>query len=249
MEGWPIVRAYDCTVCIKTLVRPKLLKRLLASMSGVGMPVLVADDSPDDQKQENEDVCAKRSRVEYLPLAHDVGLSAGRNAMLDHISTPLFVMLDDDFVFLRGTDLWEMATYVQFGLFDLVGGTVLHHGQEAHYEGFIEIDKRTLKLRPISHPAQGPTACEITYNFLAGNTDICRRVRWDDRLKLCEHQAFFLRCKEAGVRVGYIPHVAIDHKPTSPSAYSPYRKTRSREFFELFKGLYGIDQLSGSLSV
>ena len=240
--------AHTTTVCIKTLVRPKPLERLLASTLGHGLPILVADDSPEEEQQESRKVSRGFPGVRFLALPHDVGLSAGRNAMLDEIDTPYFVMMEDDFVLTERSNLRDLVAHVEGGLFDLVGGTVLHHGALSHYEGFIEVRNNTLELTPIKHPVQGPTACDITFNFLAGKTDLIRRVRWDDRLKVCEHQAFFLRCKAAGVRVGYVPHVQIDHKHESPPAYSYYRKARSNEYFALFKELYGFEDVCGSLA-
>jgi len=240
----------DVTICIKTLVRPLLLKRLLDSLmytTEPGARIIVADDSPDHLQSDG--LCAEYPGVRFLPLEDDVGLSAGRNAMIDAIDTSYFVMLDDDFVSVDAHAISMLVDSVRCGLFDIAGGHVTHHGQHAHYEGFIEVRDRTLHLTSLKHPVSGPTRCDITYNFLAGDAQKARHVRWDDRLKLCEHQAFFLRAKAAGLNVGYVPDAWIDHQPSSPPAYSPYRKTRSGQYFELFKELYGIDQISGSLSV
>ena len=241
MSGQP-----DITICIKTLLRPVLLERLLKSIHGrCALPVLVADDSP--AGSQSRALC-ERCGAAFLSLSEDVGLSAGRNALVDAVTTPAFIMLDDDFVACPGTDFAKLGQFVLSGLFDVAGGHVLHHGQPTHYEGFLALQNRTLKLTPLRHPVDGPTACDIVYNFIAGNTEKVGAVRWDDRLKICEHQAFFIRCQRAGLRVGYIPDIRINHMPEGPPAYSPYRKTRANEFFALFKELYGISGLSGSLS-
>lgn len=237
----------DTTVCIKTLLRPRLLDRLLDSMWDVRGPVLVTDDSPVETREETEAICISYG-VGYLPLPEDVGLSAGRNAMLDAIQTPYFVMLDDDFVFTSRTDLPALLAPVRDGDFDLTGGTVMHKGTITHFEGFFKVEDRVMKLRPLKHPVKEPTACDIVYNFLGGVTDRIRTVRWDDRLKLCEHQAFFIRAKEQGVRVGYVPESVIDHRPEAPPEYTAYRKVRSNEYYALFCRLYDLDGVQGSLA-
>lgn len=238
----------NATICVKSLVRPKLLDRLLQSLRPFPFPVLVADDSPARQMAMAAEV-AERHGARFLPLAEDVGLSAGRNALLDAVTTPAFIMLDDDFVATPATDLPGMVAALDAGPFDLVGGTVLHFGTATHFEGFMEIRKQSLKLSPIKHPAAGLTPCDITYNFLAGRTEVIRAVRWHDELKLCEHQAFFLRCKDRGVRVAYMPSSHIDHRPESPPEYSQYRKVRSGEYYQVFLRLFGLTGVQGSLAV
>ena len=80
----------NLTAIIKTFERPRALDRLIRSIRRdyPDLPIIVGDDSFHPYR---------RTDVEYLRLPPDIGASAGRNAMLHRVQTPLFLQLDDDF--------------------------------------------------------------------------------------------------------------------------------------------------------
>src|SRR5262245_33086750 len=86
------------TAIVKTFERPRSLDRLVRSIRRRyrDLRVLVGDDSMTPYP---------RTDVEYVRLPVDVGVAAGRNALLELVQTPYFVSLDDDFAFTEETDL------------------------------------------------------------------------------------------------------------------------------------------------
>ena len=236
----------DTTLLVKTLERPEALRRLLASIQDQDLPwpVLVADDASDHTAARA--VCAAFPKVRLLELEHDVGLSAGRNALVDAADTPFVVVLDDDFVLLPASNLERLVSFPRSGVCDIAGGTVYHNGQITHYEGTMRLDPPRLFMVPVK--ALGPTRVDICYNFLAADRGALQRVQWNPALKLCEHQDFFLRAQVAGLKVWYIPDVAINHIPTNEGNYGYYRRTRGTELFELFKRTWGIEAIVGTVA-
>lgn len=85
----------DVTFLVKTHERPQCLRKLLLSLR-TQFPrtrVIIADDGRVSLRHQLND-----ELVTVLTLPYDVGLSAGRNALLERVETTYFVTLDDDFV-------------------------------------------------------------------------------------------------------------------------------------------------------
>jgi glycosyltransferase involved in cell wall biosynthesis len=85
----------DVTFLVKTHERPQCLRKLLLSLR-TQFPrtrVIVADDGRVSLRHRLDD-----ELLTLLTLPYDVGLSAGRNAMLERVETKYFITLDDDFV-------------------------------------------------------------------------------------------------------------------------------------------------------
>jgi len=240
----------DCTALVKSLLRPVSLERLLASLRQYcpDLAILVADDGPACDREPVARVCDHHgARVLWLP--HDVGLSVGRNVLVDACATPFFLLLDDDFVVLPDSHIPALVDEVRAGRFDIAAGTVLHWGQPTHYEGYMERQGRHLHMRPVQHPVTRPVAVDLAFNFFAARTEAVRRVRWHDALKLCEHQSFFLRCQRAGVRVGYVPAAQIDHRPQTEGDYGAYRKMRGNAYYQMFLESEDLEGILGTVAV
>lgn len=122
----------------------------------------------------------------------------------------------------------------------IVAGSLYLPGQEDSPYAYAELldvvdDGRELRMRKGSHgPLPGFEAdCsrhDIVLNFFAARTDAVRQMGgWDARLKLGEHQDFFLRAKQAHLGVAVCPTYAValhdqDHSDTD------YKRKRMREF-------------------
>lgn len=237
------------TLCIKTIERPTFLGRLLQSIRAIypagratSPPIRVADDAEDYAPARK--VCLRWDAL-HLPLPHDVGLSAGRNALVEAATTPYVIILDDDFECFPDTDFGQLVRFVEGGIFDIAGGTVYHNGSETHYEGWMRLQGDRLEMGPRKQRT-GPSRVDICYNFLAARRATLLDTRWDPALKMCEHQDFFLRCQRAGVKVGYVPDVRINHLPGHEGRYTEYRKVRAMEFYEQFKRNWGLTAIQGS---
>ena len=66
---------------------------------------------------------------------------------------------------------------------------------------------------------------DIIPNFFIADTKELKRVRWDDKLKVIDHSAFFYNCKFNGLKVAYTNSFSIDHDHTfeRSAEYSAFR--------------------------
>jgi GT2 family glycosyltransferase len=225
------------TFIVKTHERPQCLRKLLQSLRLVfpTTSVLVADDGQVSLRMQPD------PHTHVVTLPYDVGLSAARNALVERVQTPFFVTLDDDFVFSERTSIARLLAVLEARPeLDIVAGSLYLPGQESQPYAYAELldvvdDGRELRMRKGSHgPVPGFEGdCErydIALNFFVARTARIRAMGgWDARLKLGEHQDFFLRAKRAGLGVAVCPSLATalheqDHSDAN------YKRKRMREF-------------------
>jgi len=245
-----IANLTQLTAIIKTFERPRVLARLLASMHKYypELRVLVADDSLDGQSRE----FPVSANTYYLRLPADVGLSAGRNAMLARVRTPYFLLLDDDLQFHRRTRLETLLQSVAGGEQDLVAGDLIgcqrkwlfvqRKPQPGH--GTLHVQGGNLTLRRGGLLTDdGLVRCDLVHNFFVARTDRVRAMGgWDPDLKLDEQVEFFFRARQFSLRVGMCPEVTAFHWATRRPGprYSEYR---SRNFNSLAWDKMGLKQM------
>lgn len=222
----------EVTAIIKTFERPRALQRLLRSIRRwyPGLRILVGDDSFTPSRNPG---------VPTLRLPPDVGASAGRNALLQRVDTPLVLQLDDDFEFTRQTRIERLADPVATGRFDLVGGDCLRcrrkwfgwlRTKRQPFYGRITRRQAELQLLPGGRAAaDGYLVCDIVPQFFVARTDVLRSAGgWDPDLKTEEHEELFVRLQERGARVAYAPDVLTRHWFELPPHYAPYRRRSYR---------------------
>jgi GT2 family glycosyltransferase len=235
-----MVELSQMTAIIKTFQRPRSLDRLIASIRRFypGAGIAVADDGYTP---------ATRTDVDYLRLPLDVGLSAGRNALLRHIQTPYFLILDDDLEFTRHTSIEILLELVASGVVDLAGGDYLRckhrllfvRQRRQPFHGVFRYQDDDLHLAAASHASYAThLRCDFVHNFFVARTEqILGFGGWDEELKLNEHVEFFVRAQRAGIRVGYCPQVVARHWMERPAGYAQYR---DRDFTRLAAAKIGV---------
>jgi GT2 family glycosyltransferase len=228
------------TAIIKTFQRPRSLDRLIRSIRRYypGLAIAVADDGFTP---------SPRSDVGYLRLPADVGLSAGRNALVRHIRTPYFLLLDDDLEFTRKTQIERLLALVCSGTVDIAAGDyyrckhklffVRSHWQPFH--GIFQFQDGDLRLANSTHETHSTyELCDVVHNFfVARATDVLALGGWDEELKLNEHVEFFVRAHRRGMRVGYCGDVIIRHWMERHAGYTQYR---DRDFTPLAAQKIGV---------
>ncbi|WP_162932362.1 glycosyltransferase [Solimonas sp. K1W22B-7] len=174
------------TLVVKTFERRPLLLRLLRSIRRhyPRIRIVVADDSRHSEPVES---------VEYLTLPFDSGVSAGRNAGLARVRTPYTMILDDDFVFYRGTDLLaSLRRLVAEECIDILGGIVITLPMMEWNDS-----SRMSIYKPDAAPAAerigGLERRRKVPNFFIARTARLAQVGWDARLKRLDHIDFFTR--------------------------------------------------------
>ena len=236
------------TIVAKAFERPQCLRRLLDSAARMypGIEVIVLDDS-ERPSLSVEDIARYRAapgglELQYIRSEYDIGLSDGRNRLVELATTPFVLLVDDDFELKTKGGVEELLSALEGGGFDLAGGCVDSPQGDAWSYSFHE-SEGTLTLTPfvpcalVAAPAppdyvsQGASCwrADFILNFFLARTEFLWRVKWDARLKLGEHEDFFLRVKDAGGRVAMC-RGASAYNDNSCDLTEAYKEKRRRVF-------------------
>ena len=232
----------DLTAIIKTFERPACLDRLIRSIRAFypRLRIIVADDGF---------IPTPREDVDYLRLPPDVGISAGRNALLEQVCTPYFLLLDDDLKFTEQTQVERLLAVARRGPNVIAGGTYLRckrkfglwvQRREQPYHAIFQRNQDSLELKRGWHGHRDDHyECDLVHNFFVARTKEIRAIGgWDTRLKLHEHEDFFLRTQQAEMHIAYCPEVIAEHwNASTPRRYS---KFRNLDFLPFALSLHGI---------
>ena len=208
-----------------------LLEELLNSIFKFypGAKVTVADQSKDINSLFYNKFKGYDLRV--LPLPYDCGLSFARNVLVENTKREYKLLLEDDFKFTEETDIEKMVKLAEIA--DIVGGKVYKKNQILNFECYLK--KYGKELHQIYDGDKWKHHEGITYkktgcvlNFALFRKNVFYDVKWDNRLKLREHQHFFYRARNK--KIVYTPDVAIlDNK--KGAGHPSYRKLKSRDEF------------------
>ncbi len=241
----------EVSLIIKTFERPRTLDRLLRSIlssPAADCVILISDDS---LRPITSDLF-ERENIQYFKLPYDSGLSYGRNYLVERVTTPYCVLLDDDFFFIPATRLDILLDIVRHKGFDLAAGK--YDGpQWGPGFGILERTGNDLSISMGAAPRSmfnGLPVYDFTNNFFLARTETLRDVPWDNRFKIYgEHTDFFLRYS-ARYKVTFADEVAIGHDSSGYSfrggllRHAPNRGCRSlrilarKHGFERFHGKY-----------
>jgi glycosyltransferase involved in cell wall biosynthesis len=238
-------------VIIKSFMRPQVLTKCVEAVH-LYYPknrILVGDDS----QYFDEAILAGFSNVEVYRFPFDIGLSAGRNRLLEKVNTEYFLLLDHDFILHDDKTIEKMLAVATATDATIVGGLAWDEGAKAprDYCGFFtkedgEYVLNYYDMEKIKYNRAGDVRyceCRFTQNFMLGRTADFRNrsIHWDDDLKLMEHEDFFIRFP-LDLRVITTPDVTVTHlcsqKNNSDPVYSAIRydkahKRRMRDKYKL----------------
>jgi len=232
---------HDVTAVVKTFERPHCLNRLLTSLRRFypQMPVIVCDDGF---------VPSYRSDVAYIRTEPDIGLSAGRNRLVEEVDTPYFLLLDDDLVFTEASKIERLATIVKTHDVSLAAGDYITCKQKFFRErkkreefcGTFERTNGHLALHRGYHKKINDFyLCDMVVNFFVADVEAVRSMGgWDTELKVDEHVDFFLRLLDRGLRAAYCPDVIVEHWHLRSRKYKRFR--RRQQFFPMSLKKHGV---------
>jgi len=227
----------DVTICIKSFERQNSVNRLLSQLrqADLGARILVADDSERPLDIQGAD------KVIRLPF--DVGLSAGRNALVAEVDTPYFVIMDDDNVIYNRTNFGLMHKTIKETSFNIVGGQM----RRTVFFGVVELEGQTVHQyhygwRGVS---EGHKVVDYCDNFFMAETEVVRNNPWDERIKITwEHIDFFMQGKQTGdFKVCRVASFTGDNKLCESKEHQErYAKFRGRdqEFRDIFDAKWGV---------
>ena len=207
-------------MCIKTFCRPSTLyatlDNIIVKSRYHDLSILVADDSDDDYKKKNGEIVRHfrgiNKNLRLLEMPFDVGLSRGRNLLVENCKTKYALMLDDSRHFTRDTKIEKMVDFLRETDYHLVGGVIPGRGRiDSHYTGMFEKIRHDSKsntvniwvdtiLERIDYDKIPVFKTNVTLNCFIAKTELLRRCRWRDELKTMEHENFFLDWYNMGYR-------------------------------------------------
>lgn len=222
------------TVGVTAFQRPDKLRQFLRSLWywHPTARVIIADNG--NQQLSDSEVAALAGAAEwkYRRLPFDAGLSASRNAIIEAMETPMLLLCEDDLAFSPDVSIPAMLDVLESRP-DV--GVVC--GRMGSGEGAIAWNLRLVENgpgvwnEPITDWLTTPGGTRYSIHDGGSNFALFRREmlaehRWDDSLKIGEHDAYYWNVKRAGKwRVAYTDASAIihDHGPRGTSEYERHR--------------------------
>jgi len=199
------------TAVIKTFERPKALRRLVESLRRLypGLRIVVVDDSREPSRLPGTDT---------VVLPYDSGIAAGRNAGLQQVRTDYALMLDDDYIFFRGSGLGAAIRVLDDAPdIDIVGGQLIDlplftRRPLRDVAGTI-FSSSSKPIAPIGSTIAGAQVVEKVPTFFLARPGRLAVVGWDPRLKRLDHGDFFTRAHGVLVTV-FDPRLRCFHART-----------------------------------
>lgn len=205
------------TIMVKTMGRMDKVFNLVSSCSNMYPEIkfIVSDDAANLTQTTGD-----KKKFYYLALPYDVGLSAGRNRMLELIETEYFVTLDDDFTCDANSKIDVLLHALET---EGSGGTVYdiaaakNPADEGRFGldfcGHMSVRSQVLHLEPGKYEShQDCHRVDFVPNIFLGRTASFKNViQWDETLKLGEHEDFFLRAKAKGIKTLTCPSISFQH--------------------------------------
>ena len=232
------------TIIIKSFMRPRALKTLVRSIRSYypDTTVLAADDGDAPERPPGIDG--------WFELPWDVGLSAGRNFLVDRVETDFTMITDDDWIFTSRTRIEAaLDAFERCGQLDLVAGRlVTPEGGELRPDGFngtLYREGRNL----VQHFGRrrrmlaGFPIYDFVPNLFVARTAALRQVRWDERLKVGEHMEFFWRFKDHYVSTLLDGFNVINSNAPGRAGYAEHRFGRHHHYQELVRRKIGVDRI------
>ena len=271
-ENYLLHTLKDVTIIIKTLERPQQLINQLYSIKKYGFrgPIVIADDS---QKPYGDKILAlfPDLDIKYINLPYDAGTAEGRNKMLEHTHTPLFVLCDDDFIFEPRTRIPLMRKMLLENNLDILGGVFRQYNLKSRkaklkfniskwilknfnllipstdfyeYHAGFDLDGEVCRMKKVNY--QDPfTVCDLIHNFFIARTEKVKAYGGSNPiLKGGEHQNFFIRAKLNGLKVATTRQCGVVHDRWSPPpAVFKTLRDRGAAFQKLALEEFGITKM------
>ena len=185
--------------------------------------VIVGDDTYDDTTPPPS--WASHPQTTLVALPNDCGLALGRNILVQMTKTRYVVILEDDFVFTRTTELQVMFTTLENNpTVAVVGGGLEDKKTVGTFQSYgkdINVNNGgDVFFTPSTVPFQG--ACrrvDIVYNFFMARTEKLRAYPWNHKLKVGEHEAFFMQLWLQNQVVLECTNAKVFHNTTRSTSY------------------------------
>ena len=180
-------------VGIKTMNRYKETIRQVKSIRKIypSVHIYIADDGKEDQS----DKYKEENNVFYKKMTFDSGLSAGRNVLVTWMTSKYVVIMDDDMIWKKEFDVERGITILKKTKKKILTGGTTDRGM---YSGIIYKKKSVFHICPGAKKNKEYPECvdtDIGLNIIIANRAFLVDNKWDETLKVGEHEKFFLTLK------------------------------------------------------
>ena len=231
-------------ILLTTFLRDELLDGAINSIKQNWQPgytLLIADQNPSEAK------LAKYSgdNTFYYGVPYDCGLSASRNFLVDkavEMNIEYCLLIADSIFFISKYDFTPYIDILkadkELGLigFDLKDRQPWEKFLTLKPDGFHVKDSKEKKIIN----GMEFTVCDAVRNFFLAKTQILHNVKWDNELRLAEHEDFMHRLKLSGVKVLYNSGIVAQYVLSRPEAYAPMRGRLYNVFARKLREKYNI---------
>lgn len=230
----------NVTIGIKTFLRPECLHNCLKSIRlyypMIG--IVVTDDSDDAIIKRNREI-ALEFNAQIITASFDIGVSAGRNLLLDHIHTKYMILIDDDTIFTYQTDIQKMYYFLEETDYDIIGGIIPQRG-------FFNATFLKYTLEPkilyfnekhggsIYNSSLEAFKTDRCMNCFMAKTESIRKVKWNEKYKNCEHTLFFIDAWKQGLKIALTKQIIFNEKHINSDTYNKYRY-RTEEYKKIYE--------------
>lgn len=220
----------NCTIAIKTFRRPNTLNNAIIHIRQFypDINIFVVDDGDTDNKstyllQSKERYNIKYNVNKYWMLPFDTGISYGRNFVVKQVDTRYIFIMDDDTVFTKYTQLERLIWILEAYQYDLVGCAIPKNFYQRTLIPSLDTDKdqENTRVNMIFYQTNSYNVLplyDFVVNIFMARTDKLKNIKWDEKLKICEHEEFFFRNK-IRLLMNESPnnkeHIKITYSPTS----------------------------------
>ena len=231
----------DLSILIKTFIRPQCLENILESIeeyqkyNNVNFAcVVIIDDSDDEHKNINHQIVNKYKKtikINYKRYPfNSLGLSKGRNVGVKEINTKYFLLCDDDFIFDKKCSFERNINLIEEKNVDILGGIYRNIsskndiGTDYNWLGFIRETEDFDVCDIFTDIFPKFCCCDIVENFYIAKRKAFDLIQYPEDMPLLEHNVFFLRAKQAGIKVAFtnnlwVKHLHITNKNKSYEGY------------------------------
>jgi len=236
-------------ICLTTFMRDKLLfesvKSILDNWSD-NYVLLIGDQNPTKTKKQYYNNL--RSEIKYYPLPFDSGLSFSRNFLVQKAkeqNIDYCIITADSIMFTKKYNLQPVIDF-------------LENNNEAGIVGFNllkrvpwEVDMKFIKgkgweldiprRKIVKFKSLFLQPCDMIKNFFIAKTKCLLENKWDEELKLSEHESFFNELKQTNWKVFYISNIKAMYKDYKSVKYQHYRRRMYHFFRNILRKKYEIN--------
>ena len=235
------------TIGIKTFNRPLCLKNNLEQIRSIykNIKIIVADDSDDISKQENKKYIEDNNAI-LIDLPFDVGLSYGRNSIVNRTTTKYYLTLDDDNYIDKQTKLLDVLNFMKNNDdIGLIGGVCYDRKQmnkiaSTYSFTFMYVDGKDIYCRRNFTKINDKLniyETNIVLNLFIAKTSVLKDNPWDNKLKFEEHKTFFVNLYQNNIKCAISHNLIfreiIDNRRIYMNISSPYKRINHDEDYNL----------------